>query len=314
MKAWILDQPHQPLRLADVEVPTPGPGQALVKVRGTGLCQSDVSFIDGVLPMYGPLPIILGHEPAGTIAALGEGVSGWQVGDAVAAANTASDCPGATSDGAFSEYFLVTAARLVKLPHGMDWGQAAAATDAGITSYTGVVVDGQVKAGDRVGIVGLGGLGMTGARIAVIKGATVYGVSRRESVWATAREQGVEKVVKDVSELEGMDLDVIVDFAGFSTTTAGALKAVRHGGRVSVVGLGTKECTFEYVDLVVRRISVHGSSPLGETDHLHDVISMIRSGDLTIRASEVSFDDIPDGLDRLRRGDVIGRLYATLPE
>ena len=232
MKAWILDQPHQPLRLAGVEVPTPGPGQALVKVRGTGLCQSDVSFIDGVLPMYGPLPIILGHEPAGTIAALGEGVSGWQVGDAVAAANTASDCPGATSDGAFSEYFLVTAARLVKLPHGMDWGQAAAATDAGITSYTGVVVDGQVKAGDRVGIV----------------------------------------------------------------------------------GLGTKECTFEYVDLVVRRISVHGSSPLGETDHLHDVISMIRSGDLTIRASEVSFDDIPDGLDRLRRGDVIGRLYATLPE
>jgi len=71
----------------------------------------------------------------------------------------------------------------------MDWAQAAAATDAGLTSYTGVVY-GEVSAGMEVGIVGLGGLGMTGARIAVVQGATVYGVEPREALWDTAKGTG----------------------------------------------------------------------------------------------------------------------------
>lgn len=111
-------------------------------------------------------------------------------------ASYSTDAPGVTHDGAYAEYIVVTADLLVKLPGGTDWGQAAAATDAGVTSYTGVVVHGGVKAGDRVGIIGLGGLGMTGARIAVLQGATVYGVEPKESSWETAREQGVAEMFK----------------------------------------------------------------------------------------------------------------------
>lgn len=309
MKAWILDAPHTPLRLADVAIPTPGPGQVLVEVRATGLCHSDVGYMKGVIPYSTELPIILGHEPSGVIAALGDEVTGWQVGDAVVAAVVHTDAPGVTHDGAFAQYYLVTAAQLVKLPAGIDWGQAAAATDAGVTSYTGVVIDGGVRAGDRVGIVGLGGLGMTGARIAVIRGATVYGADPKEDIWATALEQGVEEVFEDVSEFQGLDLDVIVDFAGFGATTAGAIKAVKKDGRVVVVGLGAIESTINTIDLVSKSVTLKGSTPRGQPAHLQEVIAMVSSGQLTILATR--FDDIPDGLERLQRGEVRGRLYAT---
>lgn len=188
MKVCILGAPNPKLRLADVAVPLPGAGQVLVETRATGLCHSDVGFVEGILPYSMDLPIIPGHEPSGVIAALGAGVAGWQLGDAVVAAVVHTDAPGVTHDGAFAQYYLVNAAQLVKLPVGIDWAQAAAATDAGVTSWPGVVIDGDMKAGDRVGIVGLGGLGMTGARIAVIRGATVHGADPKEGIWATPAE------------------------------------------------------------------------------------------------------------------------------
>ncbi|WP_068395714.1 zinc-binding dehydrogenase [Kribbia dieselivorans] len=279
-----------------------------------GLCHSDVGVMEGVIPTPHGLPLILGHEASGVITALGPDVTGWAIGDAVVVADSIEDTPGGTHDGAYAEYFLATAARLVKLPEGMDWGQAAAATDAGLAAYTGVVVRGQVKAGDRVGIVGLGGLGLIGARIAVVLGATVYGVEPKDEPWAIAREQGVTEIVHDVSELAGADLDVIIDFAGFGTTTTGALEAVKRFGRVVLVGLGRTEFPFASFEFVMRNIDLLGASSQGKPEHLAAVIDMIASGDLKIAAAEVGFDEIPAGLERLKQGTVTGRLYATLPE
>lgn len=312
MKAWVLDGVHGSLRKADVPRPIAGAGQVLVQVKASGLCHSDVGYMEGTIPLAVPLPVILGHEASGVIAELGEGVEGWEVGDAVASAISADDAPGVTRDGAYAEYILVTASKLVRLPAGMDWGQAAAATDAGVTSYTGVIVHGGVKAGDRVGIVGLGGLGMTGARIAVISGATVYGVEPKESSHAYARGQGVAEVYSDVADLAGMDLDVVIDFAGFGTTTAGAIRAVRPGGTVVLVGLGVAEVTFGAIDLVARAVHLRGSTPAGDPAHLEAVIAMMSTGDLQVQATPVTFDEIPEGLGRLHLGAVAGRLVALL--
>ncbi|MGW8482642.1 alcohol dehydrogenase catalytic domain-containing protein [Microbacterium sp. NPDC055903] len=312
MKAWVLDEVHGSLRQADVPTPTPGPGQVLVKVKASGLCHSDVGYIEGVIPFTVPLPVILGHEASGVIEAIGPDVEGWAVGDHVAGAVSGDDAPGVTRDGAYAEYIIGTASKLVRLPEGMDWAQAAAATDAGVTSYTGTIVSGQIKAGDRVGIVGLGGLGMTGARIAVVTGATVYGVEPREALWETARANGLADVFADVSELEGLDLDVIVDFAGFSTTTAGAIKAVKPRGRVVLVGLGKAQVTFDAIDLVGKAVDLQGSTPIGDPAHLQAVIDLIAAGQLSVKAEAIGFDEIPDGLGRLERGEVNGRLVAIL--
>lgn len=312
MKAWLLNEVHGSLQEADVDRPTPGPGQVLVKVRASGLCHSDVGYMEGVIPITIPLPAILGHEASGTIEALGDGVTGWNVGDPVASAISPDDAPGVSRDGAYAEYILVTASKLVRIPEGVDWSQAAAATDAGLTSYTGVVVFGEVKAGDRVGIVGLGGLGMMGARIAVLQGATVYGVEPRESLWETAKALGVEEVHGDVSALEGQDLDVVIDFAGFGTTTTGAIRAVKNRGRVVLVGLGKAEWTINSIDLVSRAIELRGATVAGNPEHLQAVIDLVATGDLRIAAEEITFDEIPAGLDRLKAGGVNGRLVAVL--
>lgn len=312
MRAWVLDEVHGSLRRDDVPVPIPGPGEVLVKVKASGLCHSDVGYIEGVIPFAVPLPIILGHEAAGVVADVGQGVDNLAVGDGVVGAVSAADAPGVTRDGAYADYILLTAATSVKLPKGIDWAQAAAATDAGVTSYSGVVVYGEVKAGERVGIVGLGGLGMTGARIAVALGATVYGVEPRESAWETAKELGVTEVYADVTELEGLDLDVVVDFAGFGTTTSGAIKAVKPRGKVVLVGLGVAEFTVNSFDLVSKPVELRGATPVGDPAHLQAVIDLISAGELAVKAETIDFDDIPDGLGRLERGEVTGRLVAVL--
>ncbi len=311
MKAWLLDDVHAELRQDEVAPPQPGRDQVLVRVKASGLCHSDVAYMEGLFPFQIPFPVILGHEAAGVIEAVGDGVTDWNVGDRVAAVATATDAPGITRDGAYAEYILLTADALVRVPENVDWAQAAAATDAGNTAYAGVVVIGEVAPGDRVGIVGLGGLGLTGAGIALAKGANVIGVEPREEVWDSAREIGITELVKDVSELEGKDLDLVVDFAGFSTTTAGALRAVKNRGRVVLVGLGKPEVTFSAMDLISRAVELRGATPQGDPADLRDVISMIEAGRLRIPTETIGFQDIPRGLGRLARGEVSGRLVAV---
>jgi propanol-preferring alcohol dehydrogenase len=267
--------------------------------------------MEGVIPITQDLPVILGHEASGVVDAVGEGVTEFAVGDAVAGAISPYDAPGVSRDGAYAEYILLTAAVTVKLPEGTDFAQAAAATDAGVTSYNGVIADGGVKSGDRVGIVGLGGLGMTGARIAVANGAEVYGVEPRQDLWERAKEQGVTEVFADVSELKGLDLDVIADFAGFGTTTTGAIQAVKERGRVVLVGLGAPDVPLKSIDLVSRAIDLQGSTVPGDPKQLAAVLKLIGDDQLRVKAETIGFDEIPAGLKRLAEGKVNGRLVAV---
>lgn len=290
--------------------PTPGPGEVLIKVIAAGLCHSDVGYVEGVIPIIVDLPIVLGHEVTGVVEAVGEGVTEFKVGDEVAQAVKASDAPGVSRDGGFGEYVIGNVEMLVHKPANVDWAQASAATDAGVTSYSGVVVHGGVAEGMRVGILGLGGLGMTGARIAVVQGAEVIGIEPREEVWQAAKERGVSRVVKDVTELAGEELDVVIDFAGFGDTTVKAIDAVKFGGTVVLVGMGKLEFSFPTFDFITRAINLQGSTTMGRREDLENVLQMIADGDLHIETSDITFDEIPEGIDRLAKGGVTGRLVA----
>lgn len=311
LKAWLLDEPRTPLRLAEVPMPEPGPGQILVKVRGAGICHSDVAYCEGAFPFQVPLPVVLGHEVSGEVVALGAGVTGFTVGARVASAPSATDAPGISRDGGYAEYTLLTASKTVMFPDTVPWAQAGAATDAGLTSFAGVVEHGGATSGDRIAIVGLGGLGMTGARIAVLAGATVYGVEPREDVWPIAARQGVTEIVADVAEYAGQDFDAVIDFAGFDSTISGSIRAVKPGGTVVIVGLGGNAVTLSPMELVSRNVALRGSTPSGNPEHLRSLLDWIASGDLEIEVAEIGFDDIPDGIARLARGEVKGRLVAV---
>ena len=313
MQAWLFTGANQPLRLIERETPRPGPGEVLVAVRGSGLFHSDVGRLNGTLTAFMPRkpPIVLGHELAGEVCEIGPGVHEFARGDRVVASGTQQFCPGRDADGAYATHCLLPVGCLLALPDRVSFTQGAAATDAGQTSYHAIMVAGGLVRGERVGIIGLGGLGMTGARIAVLHGAEVFGAEPRREVWAAAKAQGVREVVHDAAHLAQYDLDLIVDFAGFGNTTANAIAAVRYGGRVVQVGLGEIEAVISRMQLVAKSVTLRGSGG-GQPGDTAAVLALMAKGDLTIEATEIGFDSIPDGLQRLERGGVVGRIVAAL--
>jgi len=315
MKAWLFTGIGKPLELIERETPSPGPGEVVIRVRASGLCASDCHIMDGTSThLLAHVPMILGHEIAGIVEKVGEGVSGCKPGDRVVASGVPTYTPGFHTDGGYASHCRLAAHALRPLPDDVPFAQGAAATDAGQTSYGAVMNAGELQPGQRVGIVGLGGLGLTGARLALLNGAAeVYGAEPRKEVWDLARSLGVKEVVEDATGLAPFNLDLIIDFAGYGTTTAGALAAIKPHGRVVLVGASVRETTFDNGHLIQKEATLRGAQG-GHPGSTEAVLAHMQSGDLEIQATTIGFDDIPEGLARLERGGVQGRLVAVMPE
>ena len=316
MKAWQFTNTNEPLVLNEVAEPTAGPGEVILDIKSAGLCHSDVGAMTdpGWLALIPNRPITIGHEIAGVVTELGEGVTDVKIGDRVGVCPTASAlAPGYGRDGGFTYQHRVLAGDLVPMPEGLSFDMAALGTDAGMTSYQAIVVRGGLKPGMKVGVIGLGGLGQIGARVAVVKGAEVHVAEINKDAWPLATEIGATSVVSDVSEWAGRGLDLIVDYAGFGTTTAGALKAVRFDGRVVQVGMGRLETTLDIRDLILNKVQLLGSVG-GTKEDVAAVYELIASGDLKPVIHTIAFEEIPEGLERLHRGEVSGRLVARIAD
>lgn len=312
MKAWQFTDTNEPLTQADLPDPVAGPGQVVVRMRAAGICHSDVGLLtdEGWLSMLAKRPIVIGHENAGEIAEVGEGVTGFAVGDRVGICpTTAAGAPGYSFDGGFAEKMVVDAQTLVPMPDGLSFAQGAAATDAGMTSHAAVITNGGVRAGDTVGIIGFGGLGQIGARVAVLAGATVYVAEVNEQVWDLARDFGVTRVEKSITDFSDVSFDVIVDFAGFGTTTADAVDVIRRDGTVVLVGMGRLESTINTKSLILNQCNLRGSNG-GTKEDIAGIYSYMATGQLDPKLTEISFDEIPAGIERLHHGKVEGRLVA----
>jgi propanol-preferring alcohol dehydrogenase len=314
MKAWQFTNTHEPLVLADVDEPRPGPDEVLIDIKSAGICHSDVGLLedDTWLQTLAKRPITIGHEVAGVISDLGPGVTGWHVGDRVGICpTTEAGAPGYVRDGGFSFKTVTPAVSLVRIPDNVSFDLGAVGTDAGMTSHHAVIANGQVTAGTTVGIIGFGGLGQIGSRVAVLAGADVYVAEVNERVWQNALDAGVKGVRKNIKEFEGVNFDVIVDFAGFGTTTADAIATVGIGGRVVQVGMGRLEATISTASLILRKVTLIGSQG-GTKEDVEGVYHYFATGKLAPTVSEITFDQIPEGIERLRRGEVIGRLVARI--
>lgn len=313
MKAWIFNGANKPLELKDVPDPTPAPGEIVIDIKASGLCHSDVSALDDPNWMvnFPNLPVVLGHEPVGVVSALGEGVTNLKIGDRVGIPSGPPNYTGYFRDGAYAEKTTAIADAVVKIPDGLDYISAAAGTDAGNVSYHAVVSVGKVQPGEKVCIIGMGGLGQIGAQIAVAKGAELYIAEVKKDVWPLAEEIGAKRVVSDIMELADVGLDMIVDFAGFGTTTNGAIQVVREYGRVIQVGMGRLKIEIETNPLIVKHVQLLGSMGGGLED-LAGVWDLMVTGKLKPTLTTTTFNAINDGLELLRQGKVTGRLVADL--
>ncbi|MGO2097221.1 MAG: alcohol dehydrogenase catalytic domain-containing protein, partial [Candidatus Microbacterium stercoravium] len=215
MRAWHFVGTHKPFERVDIDEPTAGPGKVVIDVKAAGLCHSDVGILEDEkwLSNMKELPVVPGHETAGVISEVGEGVTDWKVGDRVAVWPLA-EMMGYMVNGAWEDRSEVSTDALIAIPDGVSFAQAAAATDAGMTSV-GALSTAEVEKGMKVGIIGFGGLGQIGARVAHLRGAEIYVAEVNESIWDRAREAGAVKVAKSITEFTDVELDVIIDHAGF---------------------------------------------------------------------------------------------------
>ena len=224
------------LEFAEVETPAPGPGRVLVKVAASGVNFIDTYFRSGVYPLS--LPSVLGSEGAGTVEALGEGVTGLAVGDRVAWADD--------NAGSYAEYDVVNADRLVSVPEGIDLETAAALMLQGMTAHYLLNSAWQLKAGETALVhAAAGGMGLLLTQLAKTKGARVIGTTSSAAKERIAREAGADEIVR-YTEVEdvaaevraltgGRGVDVVYDGVGKDTFEA-SLGSLRNRGLLALFG------------------------------------------------------------------------------
>lgn len=312
MRAWQFECAGTPLVLREQPEPRPAAGEVLIEIKAAGLCHTDVGILHEPkwTERIGPLPLTLGHEVAGVIVEVGAGVEGYTVGDRVGVFAAGRTRPGQGRDGGYSFRCTALPEDLVPVPDEVDFEQAALGTDAGCAAYHALVRRGRVQAGDKVGIIGLGGLGQVAARVAAVTGAIVFVAEKKTSLWPLAKDLGAQAVSVDITEFVDECLDLIVDFAGFGTTTAAAIETVREFGTVVQVGMGELSAEICTATLIFNQITLIGSRG-GSVADIAAVYDLVAAGELKPQVVPITFDEIPEGLESLCRGEVDGRLVAV---
>lgn len=340
MKAAVFSGPNQPLEIMDVTTPIPAPGEILVRVAGCGLCHTDLHYLDhGVKTVKDP-PMILGHEAAGTVAALGDRVEGWTEGDRVLipAVLSCGHCQycrkgrenicenmimlGNHIDGAYAEFVAVPAKDLVRLPDSLPLEQACVIADAISTPYHAVKNRARVRPGDTVAVVGCGGVGLNVVQCATIAGATVIAVDLNEERLAIARTLGavesvnpaeVERVDKHIRQLTGGGVDIAFEAIGNPKTMTMAFGLLRRGGRLCIIGYSVDQVVFSAAKLMYFELEVVGSLGCGGRDY-PQIIKLVEAGRIKLDpviSGTVTLDDINEGLDKLRKG--VGVRWVVTP-
>jgi NAD+-dependent secondary alcohol dehydrogenase Adh1 len=332
VRAAVLREYHAPLEL--IEKPRPEPATArdvVVKIGGAGVCATDLHAQDGLMEGAGVRPpVVLGHENAGWVHAVGDGVTAASVGDAVLVfpAYSCGLCvacrrgldmqceshgfTGLDRDGGFADYVLVDERSLVPLPPGVEPAAVAPHADAGITAYHAVKkLLPRLVPGTRSVVIGVGGVGHIALQLLkVLGGGSVIAVDTDERRRALAREVGADEVLADVGDVreatDGAGADVVLDFVATDATHAAGLDMlVSRGGVYSTVGYGGT-ITVPSVAMVVGEATIAGNL-VGSWIDLWELLQLHAHGDVTLRSETHPLESVNEVLDRLREGEVTGR-------
>lgn len=274
------------VRLEEIPVPHPGPGNVLIEVAYCGICHSDLSLINGTFPARVPV-VTQGHEASGTIVELGAGVTGWKVGDRVipSAGRPCLKCRKCRRgdfanclhlnlmafayDGAWAKYHEAAAIGLTRIPDNVSMDEAALLADAVSTPYAAVVHTAQVHMGNAVAVWGVGGVGTHLVQLAKAAGGVpVIAVDLNDEVLARAKRVGADHVLRSddpelMSKIEdlthGRMIDVAFDAVGIKPTLRAAVESLDVNGKAVSLGLSAQDIDAgPFMDFNLQRKKVFG--------------------------------------------------------
>ena len=329
-------------QLVEVDKPTAGPGEVVLKVAASGACHSDVAvfndFVEGTNPLCAP-QFTLGHEVVGWADEIGEGVDGIERGEAyvvygpvgcghcrfcMVGQDTYCENVGEVGylgiglgrDGGMAEYVVVPARNLVPLGDA-DPVKASALADAGLTPYHAIklALPKLNKAGSTAVVIGLGGLGLLAVQILkAMTSATIIATDTKEDALREAEKYGALTVPSGDGQAEkireltgGRGVDAVFDMVGVGPTVETAMKTVGTNGRVTIVGLGAAGSDYNWQWYKEPYEAELVKTYWGTLPELNELVALLQQGDLEPQYTTYTLDEGLDAYQKLLNGEVSGR-------
>jgi D-arabinose 1-dehydrogenase-like Zn-dependent alcohol dehydrogenase len=281
MRVMQVSKAGGPLELHEREIPEPAPGEVRIRVQACGVCHSDSYAKEGYFPGV-TYPVVPGHEVAGVVDAIGDGVHGWTTGERVGVGWFGGNCgycepcrrgdlvdcqnkpiPGVTADGGYAEYLVCRAAAIARMPDDLPAEEAAPLMCAGVTTFNALRRSG-ARAGGLVAVLGIGGLGHLGVQFAVKLGFETVAVARGKEKEELARRLGAHHYIDSEAEDVAAALSQLGGAAAILATAANAsaMTAAFGGlgvrGRMIVVGASGEPLAVTPGQLIGGNRSIHG--------------------------------------------------------
>lgn len=337
MQRWTMNAVgRENLTLSTVAIPTPGPGEVLVRVKAVSLNYRDKLVIDGTMPLALPFPFTPASDMAGVVESIGEGVSRFQPGSRVISTfspdwidarpdGNARTPPyrslGGVYQGMLAQFVVMNENWLVASPDSLDDIQASTLPCAGLTAWFALVERGGLHAGQSILVQGTGGVSMFALQIAKAHGAKVFVTSGSDEKLARAKalgaDHGINRLRSDwvdtVYELtQEQGIDHIIETVG-GANLGNALRAVAVHGRISVIGvLDGFEISGPAGELLLKTATIQGIS-VGHRRALEDFVRAIdATGIKPVIETCYRFDELPQALEHLDRG-AFGKIVLTRP-
>jgi D-arabinose 1-dehydrogenase-like Zn-dependent alcohol dehydrogenase len=335
MRAFPFVKPGAKLELVERDVPNPGSGQVRVRVHACGICHSDVLTAQGLLPGI-QYPRIPGHEVAGVVDAVGEGVPEWKKGDRAGIGWFGGSCgycdrcrkgdyltcrndfqiTGISYDGGYADYVVAPWNVLAHIPDGMEFTDAAPLMDAGLTTFNPLRHSGAMP-GDLVAILGIGGLGHLGIQFASRMGFDTVAIARGADKSALARELGARvyidsKASDPVAELQKLGGAKVILA---TVTNADAMAAVIPGlgpeGKLIIVGAPPEPLSTSVFPLIMGRRSIMGW-PSGTSSDSQETLKFAQQAGVRPRVELFPLNEAQAAYDRMLSGEARFRVVLTM--
>jgi propanol-preferring alcohol dehydrogenase len=333
MKAVVWNGPDSNVSLQDIPIPRADPGEVVIEVKASGLCRSDVAIARGHMPLKN-WPLVLGHQPAGIVSEIGDGVESFRIGDRVVAtpdiacthchyclAGRPNLCRnlkrlGFEVNGSDAEFVVTSERSVIRLPEGVTFGQGAISVDAVASMYHALIDLAQIKVGDKVVLLGIGGMGIQAIEMAHIAGASVLVTSRKDKRLDFAKKLGADVLVnttrqdliKEVMDYTGGEgADIVVNSIGACNSMKQAVELIRPGGKIMAIGLIDPDFTMPHVNLIMLEAQIIGSRLATKLDIIK-VLDLVAADKLhpAVTAS-YPLSDFQSGFEALERGEMLGR-------